>query len=171
MNKHTYTYWHAVLIYVVVNLIGGYGVTLFVDIKEVYATLVLPMWAPPVWVFGVVWTINNMLVLMGNVWTLNKPASLERAILIRLQIVSWINYALFQWLSFGTQMPALFFLPSFSMLVLTVVSMYYAYKLDTKSATFVSAVKRGRSITLTFVTLVVWLSVASCLGFYIMVNN
>lgn len=171
MTHKTYNYWQAALFYVVANLIAGYGVTLFVDIKAVYSALTLPSWAPPVWVFGAVWTLNNLLVLIGNVWTLNAPKSNARTMLIRVQLLSWLNYMLFQWVSFGTQIPALFFWPSLSMLVLTVVSMYYAYKLDTASVSFVSKVSTGRSVMLTFVTLLVWLCVASALGYFIMMNN
>jgi tryptophan-rich sensory protein len=171
MKSKKYSYWHAVLMYVVANLIGAYGVTFFVDIKAVYALLTLPGWAPAVWVFGVVWTINNILVLVGNIWTLNATPSHLRTMLVRLQVASWINYMLFQWFSFGTQMPALFFWPSFTLLILTVASMYYAYKMDTKNGPFLKTVKTGKSITLTFVTLVIWLFVASALGYFIMTHN
>lgn len=170
MHKH-YSYWQAVVFYILINLIAGYGITLFVDIKSVYGMLALPTWAPATWVFGVAWTINNILVLIGNIWTLNSPNSQERTWLIRLQIVSWINYAIFQWLSFGTGIPALFFWPTFSMLILTLFSMYYAYKIDTRERTFLKAITSLKSITLTFSTLIIWLIVASMLGYYIMTNN
>jgi hypothetical protein len=153
------------------NLVAGYSITLFVDIKEVYSMLTLPSWAPATWVFGVAWAINNILVLIGNIWTLNSPASSERTWLIRLQVLSWINYAVFQWLSFGTGIPSLFFWPTFSMLLLTLGSIYYAYKLDTKHASFLKTVTSFKSITLTFSTLIVWLGIASMLGYFIMMNN
>ena len=166
-----YSYWQAVVFYVLINLIAGYGVTLFVDIKEIYGALTLPTWAPATWVFGVAWTINNILILTGNIWTLNSPHSLERTWLLRLQALSWLNYALFQWLSFGTGIPSLFFWPTFSMLILTLGSMYFAYRLDTKNKSFVKTVTSFRSITLTFSTLILWLSIASLLGYSIMMNN
>ncbi len=170
MHKH-YHYWQAIIFYILINLIAGYGITLFVDIKAVYSILNLPSWAPATWVFGVAWTINNILVLIGNIWTLNSPVSHARTMLIRLQIISWINYAVFQWLSFGTGIPAMFFWPTFSMLLLTIASMYYAYKLDTKEQPFIKTLTSSRSITLTFSTLIIWLCIASVLGFYIMMNN
>jgi tryptophan-rich sensory protein len=166
-----YYYYYAIIFYVLINLIAGYGITLFVNIQEVYRNLVLPNWAPATWVFGVVWTLNNILVLIGNIWTLNAEYSSERTMLIRLQIISWINYAVFQWLSFGTGIPSLYFWPSFSMLCLTGVSMYYAYRLDTRDKKFWDTVKEGKSIMLTFSTLIVWLAVASTLGLYIMMHN
>lgn len=171
MPHKKYHYYQAVIFYLIINLIAGYSITLFVDIQEVYKNLNLPSWAPATWVFGAAWTLNNILVLIGNIWTLNSPHSPARTLLIRLQIVSWINYAIFQWLSFGTGVPSLFFWPTFSMLCLTVISMYYAYRLDTTDRTFWKTVKTGKSITLTFSTLLVWLMVASALGFHIMIHN
>jgi len=160
----------AVIFYLLMNLIAGYGITLFVDIKDVYASLTLPSWAPATWVFGVAWTVNNILILIGNIWTLQSPSSKERTALIRLQIASWINYAIFQWLSFGTGIPSLFFWPTFSMLLLTLTSIYYAYRIDTKGKSW-KELFRKKSITLTFSTLIIWLIIASALGYFIMTNN
>ncbi len=171
MLTKKYHYYQAVIFYIIINLIAGYSLTLFVDIKEIYNILALPSWAPATWVFGAAWTLNNILVLTGNIWTLNSPNSPIRTKLISLQIISWINYALFQWLSFGTGIPALYFLPTLTMLILTVASMYYAYQLDTMHGKFLDVARTGKSITLTFSTLIVWLIIASMLGFYIMTHN
>ena len=144
------------------NFFAGYLITFFVDIKNVYSNLNLPTWAPATWVFGFAWTINNILVLYGNIKTLNLPTSKDRTNLVRLQILSWINYSVFQWISFGTGIPQMFFWPTFSMLILTVFSIFYAYKLDKKNGTY---------IYLSFSTLLIWLILASTLGFFIMTNN
>ncbi len=167
----SHPYLSAALFYLVVNLIAGYCVTLFVDIKTIYANLNTPSWAPATWVFGFVWTINNILVLLGNVWTYKSPASSARTVLIMLQLASWFNYAIFQWLSFGTGIPAMFFWPTFSMLVLTIFSIYYAYQLDTSGKSFKAALRSGKVISLTFSTLIIWLTLASTLGYYIMTHN
>lgn len=166
-----YPYLTAFIFYILINIIGGYSITLFVNIKEVYGVLNTPTWAPATWVFGAVWTINNILVILGNIATLKSPASKNRTILIKLQIASWINYAVFQWLSFGTGIPAMFFVPTFTMLLLTLASIYYAYKIDTTHNTLWDTVKSFKSITFSFSTLLAWLSIASLLGYYIMTNN
>jgi tryptophan-rich sensory protein len=171
MLTKKYHYYQAVIFYLIMNLIAGYGVTLFVDIREVYASLVLPSWAPATWVFGAVWTLNNILVLIGNIWTLNLSHSSNRTKLIWLQIFSWSNYAVFQWLSFGTGIPSLFFWPSFTLLIATLASMYYAYRLDSSHGGFWKTVVSGKSITLTFSTLLVWLMAANALGFFVMTHN
>lgn len=166
-----YPYYYAIPFYLVVNFLAGYAITFFVDIKMIYSTLVLPSWAPATALFGMAWTVNNVLVLMGNIWTLNAPASSARTMLIRLQVASWINYLLFQWLSFGTGIPALFFFPAFSILLFTILSMYYAYQIDTENATFIITVLKCKSITCTFLTLLVWLCIASALGYFVMMHN
>jgi translocator protein len=155
-------YAYGVVFYSVMSLVAGYSITLFVDVQAAYAALQLPAWAPATWMFGVVWTVNNVLVIVGNIWTIYAPGSRARTRLLQLQAASWVNYAVFNALSFGTGIPALYFWPTLSMLLLTVPSIYYARMLDAKNRTY---------IAYTFTTLVVWLCVASVLGYYIMVNN
>ena len=153
---------------IVINLLTG---TYLFDVKGYYATLNKPIIAPPPFLFGIVWPINNILIILGNIWTLRREPSSDRSSLISLQILSWINYALFTFLSFGLKNPFGFFAPTFSMLLLTLASIYFAYKLDSKDKNFWQTVRSGRSITFTFATLVLWLTLASYLGFYIWINN
>ena len=114
--------------------------------------------APPPWVFGIAWGVNNILVIIGNIWTLNHKPDPKRTKLLILQCLSWFNYVIFSALSFGTKIPAMFFIPTFSMLILTIGSIYYARKLDLK-------------ISYTFVTLIIWLFLASVLGLSVWVYN
>jgi translocator protein len=153
---------YGVLFYILMSLVAGYSITLFVDIQAVYAALTLPTWAPPTWLFGVAWTINNILVIVGNIWTIHAPASHARTRLLQLQVASWVNYAVFNALSFGTGIPSFYFWPTLSMLLLTLASTYYARTLDTKNGTY---------IAYTFTTLIVWLVIASVLGYFIMTHN
>jgi tryptophan-rich sensory protein len=170
-NKFKFHWFHGVIFFFLVNLIAGYGITLFVDIKEIYAVLNKPYFAPPVWLFGVAWFTNNVLTIIGNIWTLNLPSSIYRSRLLLLQGFSWFNYCIFQYLSFGTQIPSMFFCPTFSMLVLTLFSLYYAYRLDTSEMTFRNKVKSGKSITMSLASLVSWLLIATALGFQIWMLN
>jgi tryptophan-rich sensory protein len=170
-NNFKFHWFHGVIFFFLMNLIAGYGITVFVDIKQIYAVLNKPSFAPPVWLFGVAWFTNNVLTIIGNIWTLNLPKSLDRSRLLILQGFSWFNYCIFQYLSFGTRIPAMFFWPTFSMLVLTLFSLYYAYKLDTKESTFWNKVKSGRSITMSLTSLVSWLLIATALGFQIWMLN
>jgi translocator protein len=170
-NNFRFRWFHGVIFFFLMNLIGGYGITLLVDIKEVYAILNKPSFAPPVWLFGVAWFTNNVLTIIGNIWTLNLPASINRNRLLWLQAFSWLNYCVFQYLSFGTRIPAMFFWPTFSMLILTLLSIYYAYRLDTVDMSFWSKVKSGKSITMSLSSLTSWLLIATALGFEIWMLN
>jgi tryptophan-rich sensory protein len=162
-----FKWYHGVIFFIIVNLIAGYGISLFVDIKEVYAQLNTPFFAPPVWVFGAAWTTNNILTIAGNIWTLNLPESSNRTKLLWLQGFSWLNYMVFQYLSFGTGIPSLYFWPTLSMLILNLVSLYYAYRLDTEKMSFWEKVKSGRSIACSLFSVIAWLCIATALGFEI----
>jgi tryptophan-rich sensory protein len=166
-----FRWFHGMIFFFLVNLIGGYGITLLVDIKEVYAILNKPSFAPPVWLFGAAWFTNNVLTIIGNIWTLNLPVSTDRTKLLWLQGFSWLNYCIFQYLSFGTRIPSLFFWPTFSMLILTVASLFYAYRLDISGSTFWNKVKCGKSITMSLASLTSWLFIATALGFQIWMLN
>ncbi len=178
------------LFFVIINIIAGYGIVwLGADIKGIYSSLNKPFFAPAVWVFGIAWTVNNLLVLLGNYWTLELPKTALRNNLIKFQIASWVNYTVFQYLSFGSPIlfgkliPSMFFLPTFSMLVLTIISMALAYRLDTqeynqefrvytgKSTPLIVRIRSGKSIFMTFTSLVSWLLIASALGLYIWLDN
>ncbi len=172
-----FRWFHGVLFFVFVNLIGGFGITRIVDIKEVYSTLIKPWFAPPVFLFGLAWTTNNVLTIIGNIWTLNLQPSLDRTRLLWLQGLSWFNFCVFQYLSFGLYalygkpFVSMFFWPTFSMLILTIASLYYAYQLDTSDMSFVAKIKSGRSITMTLTSLISWLVIATVLGFQIWMLN
>ena len=170
-SRFQFRWYHGLIFFIIVNLIGGYGITRFVDIKTVFTGLNRPWFAPPAWVFGPVWATNNILTITGNIWTLNLPASLDRTRLLWLQALSWVNFCIFQYLSFGTQIPSMFFWPTFSMFILTFASLYFAYRLDTKEMSFWSKIKSGRSVTLSLVSLASWLTIATVLGFQIWMLN
>ncbi len=190
-------WYHGVIFFVIVNLIGfGWGI----EVREYYANLNKPWFAPATWVFGIAWTVNNILVITGNIWAFNlfqdlqakkdkvlsnsKTASVFSNLKLygTFQVLSWVNFMIFQYVSFGTQIPAMFFWPTFSMWLITVISMYFAGQIDTQRAwvenpelprfeAFWQTVIKGRSIIFTFTTLIIWLSIASLLGHYIWWNN
>lgn len=168
----------AILILVVVNFIAGYGIVLLgTDIAGIYNTLNKPYFAPPTWVFGVVWGFNCLIVAYGILLTINLSKSLLRAKLLTTQALIVFNYSIFQYLSFGSPiifdklLPSMFFWPTFSMLILTIIAMNFAYRLDTESTTFKQRILSGKSIFATFWSLLSWLLIASALGLYIWLKN
>jgi translocator protein len=168
----------AIIAFIAVNLIAGYGVILLgANISGIYATLNKPYFSPPTWVFGIAWTINVILVIYGMLRTINLPNSSLKSRLLTIDVLLTINYIVFQYLSFGSPIlfgrlfPIMFFLPTLSMLILTVLALYFAYQLDTTNQTLLKSIMSGRSIFASFTSLFGWLLVATALGYGIWMMN
>jgi tryptophan-rich sensory protein len=150
------------------NFLAVLGTT-NVNVPEYYATI-KPSLAPPTWVFGVVWTFNTILMTYGLYLTickyLVKQTSILRNFLI-LQGAIWVNYVVFQYLSFGLKWNFMFFFATFTMWIMTIGALFLGYKIDTDGQSFWQSVKSGKSITCCFIALICWLSLASAFGFQI----
>lgn len=59
-------------------LVGGIGALLSLNAKEVYSTLRLPDFAPPSWLFGVVWPILYLLLGIAASLVCTSSAGLTR---------------------------------------------------------------------------------------------
>jgi translocator protein len=168
----------AILGFIIINLIAGYGIVLLgADVAGIYKALNRPYFAPPTAIFGIVWTFNCILVTYGILLTVNLAKSALRTRLLTTQGLLVLNYCVFQYLSFGSPilfgklLPIMFFVPTFTMLILTIIAMNYAYKLDTSETTFKSKILSGKSIFATFTSLFGWLLIATALGFEIWMMN
>jgi len=108
------------------------------------------VFAPPSWVFGPAWTINNISVIWGNLQVLNKPqGTAGRNTYLALQGASWLNFVVFNAAFFSLRSPINAFLLTLSMFVLTLLSGVVAiFQLkDTK-------------VALSLATLTLWLMIA-----------
>jgi tryptophan-rich sensory protein len=106
--------------------------------------------APPSWVFGPAWTINNISVIWGTLRVLNKPQGTPgRSTFLALQGASWLNFVTFSAAYFSLRSPINAFLLTLSMFILTILSGIVAiFQLkDTK-------------VALSLATLTVWLLIA-----------
>lgn len=106
--------------------------------------------APPSWVFGPAWTINNISMIWGALCVLNKPeGTAGKKTFLALQGASWLNYVVFSAAYFSLRSPINAFLLTLSMFVLTIVSILVALLRlkDTK-------------VALSLATLTVWLLIA-----------
>ncbi len=108
------------------------------------------VFAPPSWVFGPAWTLNNISVIWGALQVLNKPQGTPgRTSFLALQGASWLNFVVFSAAYFSLRSPINAFVLTLSMFVLTILSGVVAiFQLkDTK-------------VALSLATLTVWLIIA-----------
>lgn len=109
------------------------------------------IFAPPAWVFGPAWTINNLAAIWGLLRVLNKPASSEgRTAYLFLQAASWLDYIIFSAAYFGLRSPLNALLLTLFMLGLTGASVLVALLR-----------LRDTLVALSLATLFLWLLVAS----------
>jgi translocator protein len=149
-----YEWYHGVLFFVVINLLTFS----YLFPVSYYGSLSLPWIAPPGWVFGVAWPINNIIVIWGNIVALNLAPSLNRTKYLWLQAGSWLIYVLYSWFTFGLQIPFNFFWPIVLYILFTILSIYYGGKLD-------------KRIVLSLLPLLIWLIFAGYLGLYVWFYN
>jgi translocator protein len=99
--------WVGLAVWVVLPLLAGAFGSMFQP-GEWYASLEKPSWNPPSWVFGPVWT--TLYILMGVaawlVWDRYRGAA---TLALAVFVVQLIFNALWSYLFFGLQSPALAF--------------------------------------------------------------
>jgi tryptophan-rich sensory protein len=154
-----YRWWHGLAFGLAANAISGLSLGRRAEDRRYYEAQRQAPFAPPSWVFGPAWTINNISVLWGNLRLLNMPADTpQRQTLLWLQGASWAIFSTFSYVYFAKRSPILAFTWTGGMYVLTICSMLLASKID-------------RKITLSLVTLFLWLSLATPVAAYQMVYN
>jgi tryptophan-rich sensory protein len=115
----------------------------FKSLKQVKIT-------PQAWAFGPAWTLNNISVIWGLLHVLQKSEATEgREVYLKLQVLSWLDYILFNAAYFGLKSPINAFVLTLSMFLLTVLSGWVAvFRL------------RDSKVALSLATLFVWLLIA-----------
>jgi len=108
------------------------------------------IFAPPSWVFGPAWLVNNISVIWGTWRVLNKPKDTPgRTSFLALQGVSWLNFVVFNAAYFSLRSPINALVLTFAMFVLTILSGLVAiFKL------------KDTVVALSLATLFIWLMIA-----------
>lgn len=154
-----YRWWHGLAFGLAANAVSGLSLGRRREDQRYYEALRQAPFAPPGWVFGPAWTINNISVLWGNVRLLNLPADTpHRQPLLWLQGASWLIFSTFSYVYFNKRSPILAFTWTGGMYMLTICSMLLASKID-------------RKIVLSLVTLFLWLSLATPVAAYQLIYN
>jgi translocator protein len=156
IRPNRYRWWHALLFGGTTNVVGRAGT---VEDRGWYEEQRQASFAPPGWVFAPAWAVNNAVVLWGNLRLVNLPEDTpHRRSLLWLQGVSWALFSSFGYVYFGKRSPILAFVWTASFYVLTIISAGLSWKVD-------------RKIALSFVTLLLWLTLAMPVAAYQMVHN
>lgn len=154
-----YRWWHAVAFWLFANAGSAFSIRSGSDDRAFYENMRQAPFAPPGWVFGPAWFINNVSVLYGNLRLLNTAQDTpHRRMLLWLQGASWVIYSTFGYVYFSKKSPILAFVWTAGMYVLTITSLILSWRID-------------RKIAWSFLTLFLWLSLATPVAVYQMVYN
>ena len=121
--------------------------------KSEYARSTRPPFAPPSWLFGVAWPINNLLTLWANREVLNAPPSPDRTAYLQLQFATWVLFATYGLARFRLRSPILGYANTVMFLALAVPSAVRAARID-------------RKLLAAYATLGPWLVLATVLSVY-----
>jgi len=114
-------------------------------------------WAPPAWVFGPVWTLNNTFILLALQRLLDSDMPQKKKLLI-LQGVMWVVFFSFGYVYFNKKSPLLAAAWTFSDAALAFASFAFAAKTDKKLA-------------MLYLPLLAWTGFASTLAGYQALTN
>ena len=154
-----YCWWHAVAFGLVANSVSGVSVGRNQNDESFYENMRQAPFAPPAWAFGPAWAINNASVLWGNLRLANMPENTpNRRLLLWLQGASWALYSTFAYVYFRKKSPILAFVWTAAMYALTIPSAILSWRID-------------RKIAWSFLTLLLWLSLATPVALYQMLHN
>lgn len=158
-------WYHGVAFYVIVQLLtfGLGGLTSLVSGNKgenlrdnvfgnasYFRSLKQSVFAPPSWVFGPAWTINNISVIWGTLRVLNMPKDAPgRNSYLALQAATWLDFVLFNAAYFSLRSPINAFFLTLIFFGLTIASSVVAI-LQMKDS----------KVALSLATLFVWLIIA-----------
>lgn len=129
-------WWHVGLLSVAVSFLGKLagGTSSDTEVKIYTKKLKQAPWAPPAWLFGPAWTINNFFLLLGLQQLINESEGEDRKRLLALQGGIWAIFFSFNYIYFNKKSPVLAALWTMSDAVLATISLAIAAKADKKLA-------------------------------------
>jgi tryptophan-rich sensory protein len=152
-------WWHALAFGLAANSVSGVSVGRNQNDEAFYENMRQAPFAPPAWAFGPAWAVNNASVLWGNLRLANMPENTpNRRLLLWLQGASWALYSTFAYVYFRKKSPILAFVWTAGMYALTIPSAILSWRID-------------RKIAWSFLTLLLWLSLATPVALYQMLHN
>ncbi len=128
-------WWQIALLSIAASAIGGLasGLSSKKEKKLYDIKLKQAPWAPPAWLFGPAWTINNFFILLALQKVINSNIPEKKKLLI-LQVLMWLIFFSFGYVYFNKRSPLLAAVWTLGDTVLALSSLVIAYKDDKKIA-------------------------------------
>ena len=152
-------WWQLALLTIVVTALGGLsGRRSKKSKRNLYnKELKQAPWAPPAWVFGPAWTVNNFFVLQALRKLINETGS-HRKKMLTLQVFIWIIFFSFNYIYFKRKSTLLAALWSMTDTALA-------------AASFTIALRRNKQLAWRYLPLLAWTGYASSLAGYQALEN
>ena len=152
-------WWQVALISVAVSAIGGLSSMMSAkkEKKTYNKDLKQAAWAPPAWVFGPAWAVNNYFIIKALRRILERDMHEKRKLLL-LQAGIWVIFFSFNYVYFRKKSPVLAAIWTMSDNILAIASLLVSMRSDKKTA-------------LNYVPLALWTSYASTLAGYQALKN
>lgn len=151
--------WLKLLGFVLVSNLAGFigGIFTSQSVSTWYLTLQKPVFNPPGWIFGPVWTLLYVLMGVAAFLAYRKGYKKAKTALTFFFIQLFFN-ALWSFLFFGLKNPLLAFIEIIILWSLILVTTYHFYKIEKKAACLM-------------VPYILWVSFAAVLNFFLYVLN
>lgn len=155
LKSYRLPWWQVVLLSVGVSLLGRLsgGKTKKAEQKLYTIKLEQAPWAPPAWLFGVAWPVNNIFVLQALQHLLQLEDIPEKKKLLILQAAIWTVFFSFSYVYFRKKSPVLAAVWTVADAALSISSFVLARKVDKKLAYY-------------YIPLSVWTGYASTVATY-----
>ncbi|AEV98051.1 hypothetical protein A4D02_14560 [Niastella koreensis] len=151
-------WWQKVLLTIAVTALGRLsGRRSKKSERKLYKELKQAPWAPPAWVFGPAWTVNNFFVLQALHKLINDTGS-HRKKLLTLQVLIWIIFFSFNYIYFKRKSTVLAALWTMTDTMLA-------------AASFTIALRRNKQLAWRYLPLLAWTGFASSLAGYQVLEN
>ncbi len=153
-----FRWWHGLAIFMIANAISVLPAGINGD-EAFYNNFVRPAIAPPDWLFVPMWFFLNVTSLIALAMVVNSNSQThQKQTFIKLEIVGWVLFAVFNTLYFWIQSPILGAIDTVFGLLIALFNFLLAWRIDRRAATMIGF-------------RVLWLLLATYVSVYVALNN
>lgn len=137
METNPFKVWHCIAIFVAANLISVIPAGIGGD-EAFYDGFLQPSIAPPAWLFAPMWFVLNVTSLVALYRVANLQKSDGRTKFLISEAIGWVLFAAFTTLYFFWKSPVLGAIDTVLGLVVAIVSVFVAWRIDRTASLLVS---------------------------------